>query len=151
MIGDDDIRALLHKAGYRLTPQRLMVVEVLRGANGHRSASQLLEQVQRVYAYVDISTVYRTLAMLKQLRLVTETDMGAGEAMYEWATAVPHHHLICNTCGTVQSLDHEVLVGIGRRLLDEYGFQADIIHFAIFGICRQCQNSSERSAHSARG
>jgi Fur family ferric uptake transcriptional regulator len=130
--------AILRRSGHKLTPQRLMVVSALRHAAGHQTAAQILEQVQRAYPYVDISTVYRTMAVLKELRLVTETDMGGGELAYEWATDEPHHHLICHRCGAVQQVDHAVLDRLAERLVSDYGFHADMQHFAIFGACNAC-------------
>ena len=130
--------AILRQSGHKLTPQRLMVVTALRHAAGHQTAAQILGQVQRVYPYVDISTVYRTVAVLNELRLVTETDMGSGELAYEWATDEPHHHLICHECGAVQQVEHATLDRLAERLVSDYGFRADMQHFAIFGICRAC-------------
>lgn len=129
---------ILRESGHKLTPQRLMVVSALRHANCHLSAAQILEEVQRVYPYVDVSTVYRTTAMLKDLHLITETDMGGGELTYEWASGEGHHHLVCRRCGHEQQLEHGALDRLSQRLLDEYGFRADIEHLPIFGICQQC-------------
>jgi len=134
--------AILRQSGHKLTPQRLMVVSALRHAGGHQTAAQILEQVQRVYPYVDVSTVYRTMAVLNELRLVTETDMGGGELAYEWATDEPHHHLICHDCGAVQQVDHAALDHLAETLGDDYGFRADLHHFAIFGTCRACSGQS---------
>ncbi|MGI8550032.1 MAG: Fur family transcriptional regulator [Dehalococcoidia bacterium] len=146
MSREDEAVAILRQSGHKLTPQRLMVVSALRQAEGHMSASQILEQVQRAYPYVDISTVYRTMAMLKELRLVTETDMGGGELSYEWSTGRPHHHLICQRCGAVQELNHSALDTLAQQLLADYGFQASIDHFAIFGSCRTCSATATTAA-----
>lgn len=142
---EGDAVAVLRESGHKLTPQRLMVVAALRHATGHQTAARILQEVQRVYPYVDISTVYRTVSVLKDLHLVTETDMGGGELVYEWVADGPHHHLICQRCGSVQRLPHEMLDGLGARLLEGYGFHADIDHFAIFGLCRTCQIAAPRS------
>jgi Fur family ferric uptake transcriptional regulator len=131
--------AILRAAGHKLTPQRLMVVSALRHMPGHVTAAQVLAQVQQTYPYVDISTVYRTMAVLKELHLVSETDMGAGELAYEWSAGDPHHHLICKQCGSVQQLDHEALDRLAQTLAGDYGFRADIEHIAIFGLCAACQ------------
>ena len=103
----------------KLTPQRLMVVSALRHAEGHVTAAEVLELVQRDYPYVNISTVYRTMAVLKELHLVSETDMGAGELAYEWTSGDPHHHLICRLCGTVQQLDNAALKRLAASLKAE--------------------------------
>ena len=131
---------VLRDAGHKATPQRLMILSSVRHAEGHLTASEILEQVRMDYPYVDISTVYRTLSVLKDLRLVSETDMGTGDTTYEWVRQQGrHHHLICSDCGSVASLDHKYLEDLGAEILDESGFKPDIDHFAIFGLCVKCQ------------
>jgi len=129
---------VLREAGHRLTPQRLVILSILRHAQGHLTAAEILESVQQQYPYVDISTVYRTMSALKELHLVSETDMGTGEYSYEWTMPEPHHHLVCRDCGAEISLDNKYLQSIGRRLLKDYGFRAELGHFAIFGLCEAC-------------
>lgn len=136
---DDDIVAVLRRAGQKVTPQRLMVLTALRHQDGHATAGEIFAQVRAAYPYVDISTVYRTLASLKELRLVTETDMGAGDLHYEWAGDRPHHHLICLQCRGVEDLEHHYLVELGEAIAAGHGFEANLDHFAIFGVCRVCR------------
>lgn len=129
----------LRRAGHKMTPQRLMIVRALRHAEGHVSAAQIAEQVREVYPFVDVSTVYRTLDVLKRMRLATSTDMGSGDAMFEWAPEEPHHHLICTSCDDVAEVQHGYLRDLAGRLQHDFGFAPDLHHFAIFGLCRECQ------------
>lgn len=132
---------LLRQTGYKLTPQRLMVLSVVRHQPGHLTASAIFERVKSLYPYVDISTVYRTMAVLKDLKLVHETDMGTGDTTYEWAGQDRHHHLICRGCGAISSLDHDFLARLGNDLVNQHSFRADLEHLAIFGYCRDCVES----------
>jgi len=137
---------VLREAGQKTTPQRLMIFSALRHADGHLTAAEIYERVRMDYPYVDISTVYRTLGVLKELRLVSETDMGTGDATYEWVRQQRlHHHLICRDCGKVVSLDHKYLENLGAEILADSGFRPDIDHFAIFGLCAKCQGRSGRA------
>lgn len=122
-----------------MTPQRLLIVRALRHAKGHITAAQIAEEVRREFPYVDVSTVYRTLDVLRRMRLATVTDMGAGDAVFEWAQPMAHHHLICSSCGAVHELGHEYFEDLERRVSEHFGFRADLDHFAIFGLCRECQ------------
>lgn len=138
---------VLREAGHKLTPQRLMILSALRHADGHFTANEIYEQVRLEYPYVDISTVYRTLGILKELRLVSETDMGTGDTTYEWVREQRrHHHLICRGCDAVGSLDHKYLENLGTEIMAESGFKPDIDHFAIFGLCAACQERSDGRA-----
>lgn len=139
---EEDAVEVLRQAGHKLTPQRLMILKVLRHAKGHVSAAQITEQVRETYPFVDISTVYRTLDVLKRLRLATVTDMGGGDAVFEWATDEPHHHLICSECGELQQVEHHYFDDLGTQILEDFGFAPDLQHFAIFGRCRDCRTSA---------
>jgi Fur family ferric uptake transcriptional regulator len=133
---------LLRKSGHKATQQRLLILTTLRHARGHVTASEIYERVRESHPYVDISTVYRTLGVLRDLRLVAETDMGTGEYAYEWIQPGRHHHLICRRCGRIMSIDHGHLEELGEELLREHSFQADLDHFAIFGLCPECQREA---------
>lgn len=131
--------AALRGSGHKMTPQRMMILTSLRHAPGHLSAADIFERVKAAYPYVDISTVYRTLTVLKDLRLISETHMGTGDAAFEWVATEPHHHLICRKCNHVAELDHHYLARMGAQIAKEVGFRADMDHFAIFGLCAGCQ------------
>ena len=47
--------------------------------------------------------------------------------------------MICRTCDSVTQLDHKYLIRLGTEVLDDYGFEADIDHFAVFGLCDECR------------
>ncbi len=130
---------LLRQAGHKMTPQRLMIVRALRHAEGHVSAAQILEQVHVMYPFVDASTVYRTLDVLKRMRLATSTDMGGGDVVFEWRPEETHHHLICSSCGYVCELSSSYLDDLAGKVDQDFGFAPDLHHFAIFGLCKGCQ------------
>ena len=136
---EDSTMQALKDSGHRLTPQRLMILSAVRHARDHVTATEILKEVKQTYPYIDVSTVYRTLNVLREMRLISETNMGSGEYRYEWIGKNKHHHLICRNCDQVTLLDHKYLEGLGTEILDDYGFQSDIDHFAISGLCRDCR------------
>ena len=134
---------LLRHGGHKMTPQRMMIVTSLCHAGGHRSAVDIFESAKANYPYMDISTVYRTLDVLKDLRLVSETHMGGSEATYEWVAPQRHHHLVCRSCGAESDLDSSYLADLGKRIEKNLGFKADLDHFAIFGRCSTCVQQAD--------
>lgn len=136
---DEEFEHSLRELGFRLTPQRLLILSVLQGTDEHISAEEIHSLVRQRYPFVDISTVYRTLDVLKGMGLVMETDLGEGRVRYHWAEKGRHHHLVCRQCGAVMDLEESVPQMLGEALRREYGFQADLAHLAIFGRCRRCQ------------
>lgn len=133
-----EILGKLSEQGYRLTPQRMMILSAIENGDGHISADEIYAQVVAKYPRVNISTVYRTLELLKRLGLVTETDFGDGRLRYHPADKGHHHHLVCTECGAVIDLDESLLSPVKEVLLREYGFLADLKHLAIFGRCANC-------------
>lgn len=134
-----DIITRLGEMGYRLTPQRMLVLKAIENSANHISAEEIYGQVVEVYPHVNISTVYRTLDLLKRLGLVTETDLGGGRVRYHPADKGHHHHLVCQECGKVIELDDFVLVPLKNTLYNEYDFDADLKHLGIFGRCGKCR------------
>jgi Fur family ferric uptake transcriptional regulator len=130
---------VLREKGYRLTPQRMLVIEALYNANNHISAEEIFEQLHARYPYSNISTVYRTLELMKRLNLVTETDFGEGRVRYHVAEKGHHHHLVCRTCGKTIDLNESMLNPLKGTLLRDYGFEADLRHLAIPGECGDCR------------
>lgn len=128
----------LRELGYRLTPQRMMVLSAIEKGEGHISAEEIHSQVQADYPGINKSTVYRTLDLLSELGLVTRTDMG-GIVRYHPAEKGQHHHLVCQECGAVMELDDSILAPLRNALEERYQFQADVRHFAISGRCARCR------------
>ena len=116
-----------------------MIISAIESSDGHISAEEIYAQVIAKYPQVNISTVYRTLELLKQLGLVTKTDFGEGRVRYHPVGKGHHHHLVCQDCGAIIDLDETVLAPLKDVLLREYGFSADLRHLAIFGRCVKCK------------
>jgi Fur family ferric uptake transcriptional regulator len=134
----------LREQGYRLTPQRMMVVEAIHSADRHISAEEIFDKVKEKYPFANISTVYRTLELLKSLDLVNEIDLGDGRLRYHPSEKGHHHHLICNQCGKIIDLPESILSPLVENLAHDYGFRADLRHLAVFGTCSDCMNSKNK-------
>ncbi|MCZ2526695.1 MULTISPECIES: Fur family transcriptional regulator [Streptomyces] len=129
--------AELRKRGYRLTPQRQLVLEAVDSLE-HATPDEILTQVRRTAGGVNISTVYRTLELLEELGLVSHAHLGHGAPTYHLADRHHHIHLVCRDCDSVIETDVSVAEPLITRLKQEFGFETDMKHFAIFGRCRNC-------------
>ena len=130
-------QADLRARGYRLTPQRQLVLEAVARL-GHATPDDIVTAVRETARGVNISTVYRTLELLEDLGLVTHTHLGHGPPTYHAATDDDHVHLVCRVCGRVTETAPSLVDDVVRNLLDTEGFRADVGHLAIFGTCREC-------------
>ena len=130
---------ILRGEGYRLTPQRMMVLEAIEASDDHISAEEIHAKARARYPYINISTVYRTLELLKEKGLVTETELGSGRFLYHPAEKAQHHHLVCRKCGRVRDIDASVFRQLQDDLRANYNFDADFEHIAVFGTCEECR------------
>jgi Fur family ferric uptake transcriptional regulator len=133
----DEILELLRTDGGRVTPARRAVVQILLDTDGHVSAEEIAEQVQRDMPDVAPSTVYRTLDVLERLDQVEHVHLGHGPSMYHLAERV-HVHLQCRSCGRVIELPDTYLDDLAGRLAHEHGFGLEPRHFALLGRCADC-------------
>ncbi|GAA2427869.1 transcriptional repressor [Streptomyces macrosporus] len=138
-----DWQSDLRRRGYRLTPQRQLVLEAVDKLE-HSTPDDILAEVRRTAGSVNISTVYRTLELLEELGLVSHAHLGHGAPTYHLADRHDHMHLVCRDCGKVIEADIALAAGFTDRLREKFGFDTDMKHFAIFGRCREC--TAERSA-----
>lgn len=138
-----DFEALIKRVrehGCRITQQRRAILQALYALDGHASAERIHERVIEYQPGVDLSTVYRTLERLRDLRVLSETDLGRGCAEYEIVTDQPHHHLVCQHCGRVIEVDHRCLDSTADMIRQEFDFEPILDHLAIFGVCEDCHS-----------
>lgn len=132
-----DLNSTLRAKGYRITPQRQLVLDAV-SALEHGTPDEICAEVQRTATGVNLSTVYRSLELLEELGLVTHTHLGHGAPTYHAAGAIDHLHLVCRDCGAVIETDVSLADTLVRRLAERHGFETDVAHFAVYGRCREC-------------
>lgn len=144
---------LLRKRGYRLTPQRSMILNVIHEADTHLSIEQITERVQQQNPSVSLSTIYRTLELLKELGLVRENRLPGEPPRYECAPGKAHHHLICRDCRVIIHLDENLLGNLHEDLQRQYGFHGLTLDLVASGYCDTCwqKRESVSSASEAAG
>lgn len=133
----DDLRSKLRGSGYRLTPQRELIlgaVEKLR----HATPDEVYAEVRTHSTAVNISTVYRTLEVLEELGLVRHAHLADRAPTYHAVTGHAHFHLVCRNCGRVESVDPTVVQPFVELLRSDRNFVADVGHLTVFGECEEC-------------
>lgn len=128
---------VLRLHGYRITPQRQLVLDAINSL-GHATPEELCSEVQKTAPAVNLSTIYRTLEVLEQVGLVTHAHIGHGAPTYHSVDDEAHIHLVCDICGTVQSVDADVAQGFVQILREQAGFETDVAHVSVHGQCAKC-------------
>ncbi|MEU1377932.1 transcriptional repressor [Streptomyces triculaminicus] len=142
---DTDWQSDLRKRGYRLTPQRQLVLEAVDRLE-HATPDDILTEVRKTAGGVNISTVYRTLELLEELGLVSHAHLGHGAPTYHLADRHHHIHLVCRDCTNVIEADLAVAEAFTAKLREDFGFDTDMKHFAIFGRCSGCRSKASPTA-----
>jgi len=142
-----DWQSDLRARGYRLTPQRQLVLQAV-GALEHATPDDILNEVRRTATGVNISTVYRTLDLLEELDLVSHAHLGHGAPTYHLADRDQHLHLVCRDCEQVTETDVAVAAPFVESLRAAHGFETDMKHFAIFGRCADCTRKQTTDSSS---
>ena len=130
--------AALAGRGLRLTSQRRAIIETIQGAQGHLDAATLLKLAQKREPRVNRATVYRTLDLLKRLRLIDELDLMHLEGekhFYETRSKSGHFHLACLSCKKILEHDTPTFARLKQEVSDETGFSIDVIRLEVGGQC----------------
>jgi Fur family ferric uptake transcriptional regulator len=136
-----ELRSTLHERGMRMTPQRQLVLDAVRGL-GHATPEQICQQVRESAPTVNITTVYRTLDLLDRLGLVRHTHLGHGAPTYS-VDEHEHVHLVCHHCGRTTEVGTALLTELAAALETRHGFRLDATHLALSGTCRDCAAEEE--------
>jgi len=134
--------AVLRDQGYRPTPQRLIVLSIVANGDGHMGVDEIFQSAKAAYPYMDVVTVYRTLHLFRDLGVVTEVAIG-DRLHYELTDPLGgHHHMVCRVCDGAFNLSPHYLEELRNTLSQEFGFEPDLEHFAISGVCAGCRRDS---------
>jgi Fur family transcriptional regulator, ferric uptake regulator len=133
-----DSASILRAKGFRLTPQRLTILEILSATHGHFTPAEVFERASQTLPGLTEPTVYRTLSFLAAHGLVLVAHIGHGQLVYEYADH-EHHHLICRVCRGMMDIDHALLGELYRDIQEKTGFTIDSLHLTFFGLCPDCQ------------
>lgn len=127
----------LRQRGFRLTPQRLAILQVIEEDGGHLAPLTIYERAAQRMPGITEATVYRTLDFLARNGLALVAYIGDGRLVYETA-AHNHHHLICRECGYTVEIEHELLDALVEQFRGQTGFEIDARHATFFGRCPRC-------------
>lgn len=144
----DKIKKQLHSSSYKLTPQREATVRVLlENEEDHLSAEDVYLLVKEKSPEIGLATVYRTLELLTELKIVDKINFGDGVSRYdlrkEGATHF-HHHLVCIECGSVEEIQEDLLDDVEVIVEDKWHFLVKDHRLTFHGICRSCQSKGKK-------
>lgn len=135
----DAIAARLRRAGYRVTPQRQLILDALCRLGGHVTAEAIAADVRQIAPTVNQGTVYRALNFFCEQGIVCDARRRDGLTVYELAGHDPHHHLVCKVCGASHEVPDRLLRSLISEAQDAYDFHVEMDHVSFFGRCKECR------------
>ena len=139
------VREHLRRAGMRWTPQRRLILEVIESTDGHVTGSELVDRCRSLDPETTPSTVYRTLRVLEDIGIVQHAHGRDGREEFHIRPAEAHGHLHCSRCGQSWELSPADAAATVRDLRDRLGFEIDLSHLSVGGICSRCRGSTRGS------
>ena len=129
----------LRQQGFRITPQRQVILEVVAHGSDHQSAQQVYLAARRRLPGLNLATVYRTLDSLNRAGLVDLMDDTRGSLRFSLRDPEhPHAHLVCRECGATLEMRATWLARLAQDILRRTGFEADLGHQTFSGLCEEC-------------
>ena len=136
------IAATLRQYGYKLTPQRWVVIRTIISSQDHLTPAAMYKKVHQEHPNIGLVTIYRTLGILAKLGLICELHAGGSCRSYAISAPGRHHHLICSNCGTVVDFTGYNLSRLEQRLFLETGFKVADHLLEFIGLCQACQKQA---------
>jgi Fur family ferric uptake transcriptional regulator len=136
--GDEMLEAL-RSEGKRITPQRSLLLRVIKESDGHLDADEIYRLAREKDPTISLSTVYRNLNILKELGLISELHLDQEHHHYELRDATDHYHLICSDCDRVIEFDSSLVGELMNQVSGEHQFLIERVHIDLVGLCAKCR------------
>jgi len=125
------------KGFQRMTKQRRVILDVLRGTDTHPTADWIYEQVRKRIPNISLGTVYRNLRILTEMGEILELNYGSHHSRYDGSTE-PHYHFTCTKCGRCFDVSIDVCERLEQEVEKKTGYQVDCHRLEFYGLCDDC-------------
>ena len=137
----------LKEHDYRMTPQRVELIRLIAASEAHPSAAQLFSKIKTTYPTMSQATVYKTLALLKEINQVLEIDL-RDDSHYDGNRPEPHPHLICTRCNKIMDGELEITKSSLNKLEETSGFRIQRQQITFYGLCPECSRADDQFSSS---
>lgn len=138
---ENGITTLLREKGFKVTPQRLAIYNMLAGTKTHPNAEMIYRELQPSYPTMSLATVYKTMDILAQLGLVQILNAGEDSFRYD-ANTESHPHIRCQQCGRVDDLENIDDQSFLAKVREQTAYRITDRQFYFYGICPMCQKKT---------
>lgn len=129
----------------RMTRQKKVILEILRGTNNHPSADWVYEQAKKMVPDISLGTVYRNLNVLRDSGDIIELNYGSTFSRYD-GRADNHYHFFCDKCHKLVDVAIPVYQGLDKMVQDTTGYEVKYHRMEFYGLCDECKALKEKNA-----
>ncbi len=140
-MGKHDITTMLREKGFKVTPQRLAIYDVLCGTKEHPSAEMVFNQLQPYYPTMSLATVYKTIEILRKIGLVQVLNVGEDSFRYD-AHVENHPHIRCILCKRVEDVQEIDATAFVEQVAQKLAYRLTGQQFYFYGVCPECQKKA---------
>lgn len=135
-----DTIALLKSRGYRITPQRVAIIRILKDHEGHPGAEEVFRYAIQLYPNISMATVYNVMEVLEKEGIIRAIAVSKNLRRYD-SNIKPHSHFICNSCRKVFDIPSNYYEACTKELPPELAdFEVDSLELIYKGLCSDCKN-----------
>ena len=137
-LATSNAKQLLRSSGRRFTRQREAILKIIREQPGHLGADEVFQIARQRGHRVSLSTVYRTLDLLREQGLVEAANLQQDHRHFKAAGDEEHHHLVCLSCEKVIEFSSPHIKRLKEALEDEHQFTIRNVELEVGGLCANC-------------
>jgi len=137
----DEIALRFKELGYRITPQRMAIVEIIIQDASHPTVEQVYMKVKNDFPMTSRATVYKTIGLLKDMGEIFELNISNTSSHYDGFNPNRHPHLVCNFCNEIIDLGDDIFRQMPVEAVQQHGYKLQGQNVTIYGICPKCQES----------
>ncbi|WP_196596182.1 Fur family transcriptional regulator [Pectinatus frisingensis] len=138
MMDSKKVTALLRKEGFKVTPQRLAIYNVLCNTKSHPNAEMIFNKLQPYYPTMSLATIYKTIDILREIGLIQVINLGDDSLRYD-AVVESHPHIRCTECGKIDDIMDFDFTASLKEAAAKTSYEISGQQFYFYGVCPECQ------------
>ena len=142
----DEAEALLHARGFKVTPQRTLILQVMAGQTSYLDADEIFELAHTQDASISLATVYRTLNLFAELGLIDHryVEPEHRREVFRLSEGPEQHDLTCMHCGKRTVIHADLLNQMANELVRRKGVSVISACACFTGYCAECTAELKR-------
>jgi Fur family peroxide stress response transcriptional regulator len=142
----EELTRKLWERQYRMTPQRVALLQLLASSGDHPGAAHLYNQLRAQFPMTSLATVYKTLSLLQEMGEVLELGFSHDDRRYDGNKPYLHPHVICVRCRKIVGLEVRATERLTQEAAEQLGLRVVGHRLDVYGLCPECQNAKQKRA-----